>query len=434
MIKKIVKDSLLLPFLAIVGIPNLLLQFLFLDGFSFITGVIVLGVSVVTASLFLKFHIDRMKKRILKVEKKRYQFLDDEIVNIIKVSEFGLNLIPVLSRNLNNVTNRTEDAAIEIGESFSHIIKKSKDGSEEACAVVEYFVGSGDSESDSGESHIAQVIKNNEAAVGRVIEVLNGVKDMSNQFLGELEKVTRNLEGIYQFVEEMDYIADQTNLLALNAAIEAARAGEHGRGFAVVADEVRKLANRSSETAVSIKDKAKSSQSMIDSLYSDMEGRTVKTVTEIEGAQDMLKESIGRIKTSTSSISEAIQILTKNYEVISKDIENVMISLQFQDITRQEIEHVITPLEDLKERLSGMKKVCANVDHLLHEWEGESEIVEQLNGLFTVDEEREALRETLGGEDNDPTESIAIEGPVEEAPMNEVVEKQSEDNNVELWD
>jgi methyl-accepting chemotaxis protein len=180
--------------------------------------------------------------------------------------------------------------------------------------------------------------RNGVAIVGETLDKINRIADVVRSAAATVEALGSSSEQVGEIVQVIDDIANQTNLLALNAAIEAARAGEQGRGFAVVADEVRKLAERTSQATGQIASMIRSIQTETGDAVQSMRigSREVEEGIELAGrAGDVL----GEIRTSTETtvdmvnqIAAAIEEQSATSEQISRSIE--MISTSSEESAR----------------------------------------------------------------------------------------------------
>lgn len=159
------------------------------------------------------------------------------------------------------------------------------------------------------------------------VKKVNAVYDTTNELGQMIDKLNKSATEIGEIVTVIKDIADQTNLLALNAAIEAARAGEQGRGFAVVADEVRKLAERTIRATEEIANKVGLIQTDTAETVNSMnkELKEVKEVTEVVSnigkALDEISSGVTRVKDQITQIATAVEEQSAASEEIAKNIE-----------------------------------------------------------------------------------------------------------------
>ncbi|MGZ3512448.1 MAG: methyl-accepting chemotaxis protein [Thermodesulfobacteriota bacterium] len=177
-------------------------------------------------------------------------------------------------------------------------------------------------------THIAKNAENVARLAGETLvgtqEINAKVNDTSRKILSLGEK-SQSISSVTKLIDD---IAEQTNLLALNAAIEAARAGEVGRGFAVVAQEVRKLAERSSESTDEIRQ-----------IINEIQGETNSAIMSIEGSTQWVKKGLEMIEETAKSAKE-ISIATQQQKFASEQVVQAMreidsVTKQFVASTRQ---------------------------------------------------------------------------------------------------
>ncbi|QTA77949.1 Methyl-accepting chemotaxis protein [Desulfonema limicola] len=252
--------------------------------------------------------------------------------------------IPENIDTLFNVKYQVEKMTLNLVDIMGKILKKTTEGSDEANAVVDYFIGiPGETKSSFGSSYISQMIKKNEDVLQKAGNLFQDISKMNSELMDQVKHATKKMEGIQKFVSEINSNAIHTRILALNAMIEAARAGgKYAAGFAVVADEVKKMADRSDLIASSISTIADDSGKIMNSLQQEMQIRISEGLTGMKSVEKDLMETFGTLKTGIDNISEAIEIVTLNYQTIEKDIKGVIVALQYQDITSQQLDNVIS--------------------------------------------------------------------------------------------
>ena len=274
-------------------------------------------------------------------------------------------------RQIKDNAEQLSSAAVEISSSSEEMSKGTQEQMNQmsqvssaiermTATVLESFENTG--EATEASKNASETATSGGQLVSDTVIGMQKISDVVRESSEYIGKLSQSADQIGEIIGVIVDIADQTNLLALNAAIEAARAGEQGRGFAVVADEVRKLAERTGNATNEITDMIKGIQTETEEAVHSMESG-IQEVDKGRELADKAGNSLGDIVNMSQRVSEMIHQMAAASEDQSNAAEQIAKNVEHISVITKETatgaEQSATAAEQLSRQAEGMKEMVA---------------------------------------------------------------------------
>jgi len=266
----------------------------------------------------LTIHVDENAPEEISEMAKSFNRFIDQLKQLIDNSKTS-------SSENASISHELSTTALSVGQNVERSVDVVSKATQNADAIKRELLDA-ITDAQASKHEIISANENLDTARNEIVKMTSRVQDtaeMEVELAHRMETLSSEASQVKAVLDVISDIADQTNLLALNAAIEAARAGEHGRGFAVVADEVRKLAERTQKSLTEIN----ATINVIVQSIVDASGQMNANASEIQALSDMAAEVEVKINESVAIVNNAVRASDKtvqDFERTGKDVESIV--------------------------------------------------------------------------------------------------------------
>jgi methyl-accepting chemotaxis protein len=264
------------------------------------------------------------------------------IDDVAGTERLGRDVLPVWSAHIENSRAQMEDAIAALSQRFAGIVDRLDQALKASV--------------QGGDEGLAGVFEHSNRELHGVLDSLRAAMASNGAMHLEVQGLNRFVDELQQMAAEVANIAAQTNLLAINAAIEAAHAGDNGRGFGVLAQEVRKLSAMSGETGKRMAEKVKVISAAIRAARHSAEASADTEAASIGASETAITAVLGQFRHVTEGLEASADVLKRESVGIQSEIVEALVQLQFQDRVSQRLTHVRHNIERLPALLTASRE------------------------------------------------------------------------------
>ena len=276
------------------------------------------------------------------------QYLDDDLLaenqathggeDAIGLSDICHSALPVWAKQIESARHITDSSIQDLSQTFYGLSQR-----------IEATVAA--SAQDEKNEGLLSLLAESQAHLNEITQLLQASMEQKKVLINAIVELKGTAKELNEMADVVSLIARETNMVAINAAIEAAHVGEKGRGFAVVADSVRRLSANAATTGKQISERVRLVINAIDSTSNLSKEFEAKDTQVVRHTEQIIEEVVDKFGNAAKHIMESSEKLRNEGQYVSNEIANVLVSLQFQDRVTQMLSHVQADINKLGDNL-----------------------------------------------------------------------------------